>query len=113
MSDNTRNHKISLFLLAFILWIATVVLGVWNVLVIRGLALRTYLRFLPIEAQTRVDPLPLLNALIMVPLTILLIGVVIGGAEYHRTRIGQPSSWKMFSRVLAVELSGLLLVLFI
>jgi hypothetical protein len=46
-------------------------------------------------------------------LAVAWIGVAIGGAEYHYKRVGQPSSWKLFSRTLAVEISILVLALFV
>ncbi len=49
----------------------------------------------------------------MVPLVILAIAVLIGGAEYHYKHLGQPQSWKVFSWTLALELSILVLALFI
>jgi hypothetical protein len=39
----------------------------------------------------------------------LWIALVIGGGEYHYRRIGQRSSWKLFGRTIAGQLSILIL----
>lgn len=92
IKNTTTPHKILLNLLAFILWVATVACGVWSMLAIRTMVLRTTIRFSPVYAQDLADPLPLVNILVMVPLGAFLIVIIIGGAEYHRTRIGQENT---------------------
>jgi hypothetical protein len=40
---------------------------------------------------------------------LLVIAVVLGTAEFHRTRIDQPISWRVFAWTLGVELAVVLL----
>jgi hypothetical protein len=99
---------------AFSLWLATVILATWDFLVIRSMVLRTYVRLLPTGGgRGAEDMLTLIHIILVIILAVLWIGVVIGGAEYHYKRVGRPDSWKLFSRTLAVELSILVLALFV
>lgn len=95
--------------IAFILWVITAVLGVLNIVYIRSLTLRTYLRFVP----DGTNALSLLNLLIMFAMVFFFVAAVIGGAEYHRTRYGTSDSWKWFARVLALETAVILLTIFL
>lgn len=95
-------------LLAIALWVLTVVLAIWDFLILRGLVLRTIGRF-----GAAPELLELVNILLIILLTVWAVAIIIGGAEYHRVRIGQPNSWQMFSRTLAVEIAILILPLFI
>ena len=91
----------------FLLWVATAVLGFMSIIVAREIVLNMMARF----GFTRGHELA--NWLVLIPMGILFIGVVIGGAEYHFRRIGQAQSWHLFARTLAAELSILALGLFI
>jgi hypothetical protein len=42
-----------------------------------------------------------------------MVAVVLGSAEYHRTRVDQPSSWRLFAWTLGVELAIVLLHAFL
>lgn len=95
------------------LWLLTCVLSVACMLAGRELLLRNYLRFVSNPDNLAQQGYTLLNILIMLPLTILVIGIIIGGAEYHRVRVGTPASWRLFSRTLAVEVAILLIAFFI
>lgn len=99
----------------FILWLVTGALAFWEMVVIREMALRTYARFFPGDTSSvaAYEGGVALGTWIMVPLVILAIAVLIGGAEYHYKHLGQPQSWKVFSWTLALELSILVLALFI
>ena len=110
MSKNNiaQPNKLLIITLAIILWLITVVLAIWDLLLIPEMVLRTLARF-----GAAADAFTLIHILLMFPLTVLVIAVSIGGFEYHRTRLGQPSSWRVFSRTLAVEFSILTLPLFI
>ena len=114
-SKSTFREKISPSIMAFILWLLTTVLAFWEIFVIREIALRLYVHFLPIDIGQRVatSGAGVLGAWIFLPLVILFIAIAIGGAEYHYKRVGQPDSWQLFSRTLAVELAILALALFI
>lgn len=47
------------------------------------------------------------------PLGLLAVGVIIGGAEYHYRHVGEIASWKLFAETLAVEAAFFLLSAFI
>lgn len=95
--------------IAFILWGITAVLGVLNIIYIRSIVLRTYIRFVPDGANA----LSLINLLIMFAMFFFFVAAVIGGAEYHRTRYGTRQSWEWFARVLALETAVMLLPIFL
>jgi polyferredoxin len=42
---------------------------------------------------------------------LFVIGVVLGTAEFHRTRVDQPISWRVFAWTLGVELTVVILYL--
>jgi hypothetical protein len=50
---------------------------------------------------------------LVLPLGLLAVGIIIGGAEYHYRHIGEPASWKLFAETLAVELTLFLIAAFI
>jgi hypothetical protein len=50
---------------------------------------------------------------LVLPLGLIAVGVVIGGAEYHYRHVGEIASWKLFSETLAVEAALFLLSAFI
>lgn len=114
-SERTFREKISPSIVAFVLWLLTAVLAFWEIFIIREMALRLYVHFLPIDIDQRAASggAGVLGAWIFLPLVILFIAIAIGGAEYHYKRVGQPRSWQLFGRTLAVELSILALALFI
>lgn len=94
---------------AILLWAITAVLGILNIIFIRTVVLRTYIRFVP-DGQSAFS---LLNIIILFAAAIFFVAAVIGGAEYHRVRYGTEQSWRWFARVLALETAVLLLPLFL
>lgn len=106
--DVTQRSKGLQSAIVIVLWLITAALGMWDILLVRMMVLRTYLRFVPSG-----EAFSLINTLVMIPLAITWVAIAIGGAEYHRARVGRPDSWRMFSRTLALELSILLLPLFV
>ena len=108
-----ESKKISATAVTLGLWLVTVILATWNFLVIRDMILRTYARLFPVDSLQNQGVFTLLHTILVILLAVAWIAVVIAGAEYHYKRVGQPASWKIFSRTLAIELSILLLGLFI
>jgi hypothetical protein len=111
--DLGQAKKISGPVIALVLWLVTAVLATWNFLVIRDMVLRTYARLFPINSAQNESVFTLIHTILIIILAIGWIAVVIAGAEFHYKRVGQPVSWKMFGRTLALELSILALALFI
>lgn len=102
-------------LLAFVLWAATAALGIVEILVVRNMVLRVYARFWADDVPFGGDywgSVALGNWLVFI-LAIVWIALVIGGGEYHFKYVGQQKSWKLFARTIAVQLSILVLALFI
>jgi len=117
MTENQAGtaHKVLVAVTALSLWLTTSALALVEIIVVRALVLRVYGRFFAGRADSAVAYAggAALSIWIMIPLAILAIAVLIGGADYHSRRLGQPASWKVFSRTIAVELSILVLALFI
>jgi uncharacterized membrane protein len=111
--DLGESKKISLPVIALVLWVVTVVLASWDFLAIRDMVLRTYARLFPLNTLQNQEVFTLIHTILVIILAIGWIAVVIAGAEFHYKRVGQPISWRMFSRTLAVEISILILALFI
>jgi hypothetical protein len=96
--------------LAFILWLGTAILGIYEIYLIREMIFAIYARFVE-GATTRTDywtALTLSNAA-LIPLSVGWIALVVGGGEYHFRRVGQRSSWKLFGWTIAIQLFILLL----
>ncbi len=50
-----------------------------------------------------------LRSVIAVILGVLLLAVMIGSAEYYFRNLGKPGSWTAFARIIAVEISLIVL----
>jgi hypothetical protein len=99
----------------FALWLVTAVLGIFEILLVRDMAQRIFARFFADERAYGADYWGglALGQIIVVIMAIVWIGLVIGAAEYHFKYFGQPRSWRLFARVIAVELAILVLAVFI
>ncbi len=94
--------------LALVLWVATAALGLFEILLIRDMLLRIYAR-----SGGGYWPAVTAGNWALVPLALAWIALVVGGGEYHRKRVGQRSSWRLFLWTIAVELAILVLAYFI
>lgn len=116
--------------LAFVLWVATAALGLYEILLIREMLFRIYVQSsssgLALGSQLlngRNEDFYLLRkdfwqALALgnwalIPLALVWIVLVIGGGEYHYKRAGQRSSWKLFGWTIAAEMLVLVLTLLV
>ena len=86
-------------ILAALLWLGTAVLGVLNILAARDIAL-----ILSVDAGRSPAEAGLMAMFAIFLATLVFIALVIGGAEYHYKRIGHPSSWKVFTWTLILQL---------
>ncbi len=91
-------------LVTAMLWLGTAFIGLLNIFVIRDLAILAVVSL----GGRAVDAAPVAILAVM-GATMLYIGLVIGGAEYHYRNLGQPGSWKVFSMTLLVQLFILLM----
>jgi hypothetical protein len=114
--EKTRQMgKVGSGVLAFILWAATAALGLFEIWVVHEMVLRVFARFFANGSASEYDywgGIALGNWVVFI-LAVVWIGLVIGGGEYHYKYVGQPKSWRLFARTIAVELSILVLALFI
>jgi len=102
-------------LFVFALWLGTAVVGLLEINTVLTIATRVYAQFWGDYGFYGSDYYAgvALRQFLVLPLAFLWIAAVIGCGEYHYRRFGQPRSWKLFSWVIAVELSILVLALFI
>ena len=54
-----------------------------------------------------------LRQILVLPFAMIVIAVIIGGAEYHYRHIGEPASWQVFAQTLGAELAIFLMAVFI
>jgi hypothetical protein len=102
-------------ILTFVLWIVTAALGLVEIWIVRHMTLRVYARFFADEVAFGNDywsSVNIGNWLVFI-LAVVWIALVIGGGEYHVKYVGKPKSWRLFARTIAVQLSILVLALFI
>jgi len=95
-------------LLAFIIWLGTAVVGLQVIAIVREAL--SWLVFLVSGKQRLAFAL---GNWALIPLGLIWIAVVIGGAEYQYRRGVQRISWKLFAWIIAVELSILIFALLI
>jgi hypothetical protein len=101
--------------LATALWVFTSVLSFLEILTVRAIVLRVYSRFAVTYGfyGRQAFAAQGLSSATLVVMGIACIAVAIGCGEYHLKRFGQPESWRLFTRTIAVELAILVLALFI
>ena len=107
--DRTQLGRISVGVITLVLWLATAALGLVEILFIRGMVMRAYVRFLGDSSRQSYWTAVNLGMWATLILALIYIAFVIGTGEYHRSRVGQRSSWKLFGWTIAVELLILLL----
>ena len=100
--------QISAGVLALILWIATAVVGLVEIVVVRDMVLRLYGRF----GSSYWSGVMLGNVTVLV-LALAWLALVVGTGEYHRGHVGERNSWKVFGWTIAVEVAILVLAFFI
>jgi len=104
-----RSKVIGLGMLTFILWAATAAVGFWEaIFVVRSMLLRIFAVFWG-DYWSGVT----LNNFAVLVLSVIWVAFAIGSAEYHRTRVGQRASWKLFGLTAAVELAILAMAFFV
>ncbi|MBU0511274.1 MAG: hypothetical protein KJ638_06170 [Chloroflexi bacterium] len=85
--------------LAFILWLSTFFIGLLNIIVVRDLVIFFYIR-----SGGSPEGASVVTIIAVMIAAMAYIGVVIGGAEYHYKNLGHPSSWKLFTWTIVVQL---------
>jgi len=116
MNENgLPSKRLGLGLLAFALWAVTSVLGFLEILTVREIVLRIYAHFAATGGFYGPDYFggATLAMLTTIAMALACVVVMVGGGEYHYRNFGKPTSWRLFARTLAVELSVLILALFV
>jgi hypothetical protein len=112
---NTSRRKVGVGMIAFTLWVALAIIGLLQINTIIEIVLRVYAGLwgdYGVYGSDYWGGVMLRNVLLIV-LSLSWIAIFIGGGEYHAKRVGQPKSWKLFGRTIAVELSIFALALYI
>ena len=107
-SYSIRPRFILAVILAVILWLGTLIIGILNLFVIIDLVVAGFLALGGSRASAT-----FVAILTVFLFTLVYIGVVIGGAEYHYKNIGQPRSWKLFIWTLTIQLFIMVLPFFL
>jgi len=107
-SFNIRPRFIFTVILSLLLWLGSSILGLLNIIVIRDLTIATVL-----FGGGNAEGASVVAIITTILAAMVVIGVIIGGAEYHYKHIGQPSSWKMFVWTISIQLLIMILPYFI
>jgi hypothetical protein len=107
--DDGQMRRITAGVIAFILWIVTAVVGLVEILVVRRIVERGYMRLWGDSSRGSYWTAVSLGMGATLILALIYIAFLVGTGEYHRSRVGQRSSWKLFGWTVAVELLILLL----
>ncbi len=113
-TNHTQDNRLNIFG-ALALWALTSVLAFVLIPTILDIVLKLYAAFWGSYGfygevyQTGIA----IRQFLVLPLGLVAVGVVIGGAEYHYRHVGEIASWKLFSETLAVEAALFLLSAFI
>jgi pilus assembly protein TadC len=104
MNTEPGVKKIGTSVLAIFLWLITIVLGLEAIYATRGLIAMLYVRLGGDPAA--VD---LITPWLVLVLALVFLIFFIVTSEFHRKRVGQPASWRLFAWSIAVEGSLVLL----
>ncbi|NBD36082.1 MAG: hypothetical protein GVY30_08790 [Chloroflexi bacterium] len=107
--------KLSVQVTALMLWIATAALGFLALPRALDVLLRLYAGFwgdYGFYGRTYRTAV-VLRQLLVLPLSMIVIAAIVGGAEYHYRHIGEPASWRFFAQTLGAELAIFLMATFI
>jgi hypothetical protein len=100
--------------LAIVLWAATSILAFLEILTVRAMVIRIYERIwgdYRFIRSTMVADSVGIGAVFVMGLASLVM--IIGTGEFHLKYYGQSKSWQLFTRTIAVEVSILVLALYI
>lgn len=109
--------KSTTVLIVIIIWLVTAAVGIWEIVLVRELIFRLLGSFLvagsTIQAAHQADTASSVGVFVVLVLAVIWIAAFIGSAEYHRRHLGEPTSWRLISRIISVELAIFFLVFFI
>ncbi|MDW8099525.1 MAG: hypothetical protein RML36_08605 [Anaerolineae bacterium] len=93
-------------ILTFVLWLATIAIGLWEIAIVQELLIRLYVRF-GRDYWTAVA----IRNWIVLPLSAAWLVFAIFSGEYHREKVGQRASWRLLGFTFAAEAAILILAL--
>jgi len=108
MANERQPRQIPVRVLAIVLWIVTALLGLLDILAVRDILIGVYAGSGGRDYWVAVN----VRNWTVVIVALVWIAVVVGGGEYHRSRVGQRSSWGLFGLTIAIEIAILLLTFF-
>jgi hypothetical protein len=118
MQKALQSNKRVTFVVAFVLWLATAAIGLWEIALGRDILIGLFARFSDVsqseyEAFKQAQLAGSLGIGLIMVLAIVWIIAFIGGAEYHYRYLGQPRSWRLFAWTIVIEIAILVLAWFI
>lgn len=87
-------------ILALVLWLISLVLGLFDIYFTREIFYAIYARFSTLAGPA----IGIGNAIIYI-MAIVYLGFVVMTSEYHVKNVGKPESWNLFTKTLIVELA--------
>lgn len=110
-----EKEGLSVQVTALMLWLATAALGFLTLPRALDVLLRIYAGFwgdYGFYGRTYSTAVALRQFLVL-PLSMIVIAAIIGGAEYHYRHVGESKSWRLFAQTLGTELAIFLMATFI
>lgn len=101
-----RLSRVPVGILTFVLWLATLIVGLWEIAIVQELLVRLYARF----GRDYWAAVAIRNWIVL-PLSAAWLVFAIFSGEYHREKVGQRASWRLFGLTLAAEAVILILAL--
>ncbi|MBU2611484.1 MAG: hypothetical protein KJ606_11175 [Chloroflexi bacterium] len=87
-------------ILALVLWLISLVLGLFDIYFAREIFYAIYARF-----STQAGPAILIGNAIIFIMAIVYLGLVVMTSEYHVRNVGKPESWNLFTKTIVAELA--------
>lgn len=113
--ETEAKNQLGIQAATFMLWLATSLLGIIALPRALNVAMGIYAGFWGAYGfyGSTYSTAVALRQLLILPFSIILTVVVIGGAEYHHRHVGESKSWRVFAQTLGAELAILLMAMFI
>jgi hypothetical protein len=108
LHPNKQTNKVITAVAAFVLWLATAAVGLWQITIVREMLYALFARLSGLsesayEIFKQEQLATALGTWLVVILAIVWIVVFIGGAEYHYRHLGTPRSWRFFAWTIGAE----------
>jgi hypothetical protein len=106
--QSKQPNKATAAVVAFLLWLGTAAVGLWQISVVREMMFVLIARFRDVNqsdyaAFKQAQLAGALGIWLVIALAIVWIAAFLGGAEYHYRHLGEPRSWRLFAWTVLVE----------